>query len=194
MMIGACLLFFDPDWPRRALRLLRVPVARARMPSSGVRRGLTTAQRVTVGLLAAWFAVQILLPLRHFAYPGKVSWTEEGHQFAWHMKLRDKEGDSRFFATDPATGETWELDPSLWLTESQYFDMSEHPDKVLQFAHHLRDELALEGVPDAEIHAEVWASLNGREHQQLVDPRVDLAAEERTILGADWILPLETPL
>lgn len=194
MMIGACLLFFDASWPRRVLRLLRVQISQPRPSAGHARWRLTTAQRVTVGLLTAWFAVQVFLPLRHFAYPGKVSWTEEGHQFAWHMKLRDKEGVSRFFATDPATGESWELYPSLYLMEWQYWEMSEHPDKVLQFAHHLRDQLALEGYPDIEIRAQVIASLNGREMQPLVDPDVDLAAEPRTIFGADWIEPLTEPL
>jgi hypothetical protein len=193
MMIGACLLFFDASWPRRVLRLLRVQIPQPRL-SGGARGGLTAMQSVTVGLLVAWFAVQVFLPLRHFAYPGKVSWTEEGHQFAWHMKLRDKEGESRFFATDPATGDSWEVDPSLYLMEWQYWEMSEHPDKVLQFSHHLRDQLALEGYPGLEIRAEVMASLNGREPQLLVDRDVDLAAEERTIFGYDWIRPLEKPL
>ena len=70
---------------------------------STVRRPLSRARWVVVGLLAAYFAVQVLAPLRHFAYPGNVSWTEEGHQFAWHMKLRDKEADARFFVTDGQT-------------------------------------------------------------------------------------------
>jgi len=33
-----------------------------------------------------------LVPLRHLLYPGYVSWNEQGHRFAWQMKLRDKEG------------------------------------------------------------------------------------------------------
>jgi hypothetical protein len=41
-------------------------------------------------LLAAWLVLQIVLPLRHLMIPGEVSWTEEGHRFSWHMKLRDK--------------------------------------------------------------------------------------------------------
>ena len=29
-------------------------------------------------------------------YPGDVAWTEEGHRFAWHMRLKDKVGAARF--------------------------------------------------------------------------------------------------
>jgi hypothetical protein len=38
----------------------------------------------------------------------------------------------------------------------------------------------------------VLVSLNGREPQLLIDPSVDLAAEERSLAPARWILPLET--
>jgi hypothetical protein len=37
-------------------------------------------------------------------------------------------------------------------------------------------------------------SLNGREPQLLIDPNVDLAKEEVSLLPARWILPLTTPL
>jgi vitamin K-dependent gamma-carboxylase len=194
LMIGCCLLFFDPDWPRRLLGYARLGRARIPRPDWSPPTRLSTLQRVTVGLLIAWFAVQIAVPLRHWAYPGNVSWTEEGHQFSWHMKLRDKEGYARFFATDPATDETWELDPMLWLTEWQYWKMAERPDMVLHFVHHMRDDLARQGYPGVEIRAHVLASLNGRQPQELVDPDVDLAAEPRTITGSDWIVPLRTPL
>jgi len=41
----------------------------------------------------------------------------------------------------------------------------------------------------------VKASLNGREYQQLIDPNVDLASEERPVFSLpEWIIPLKTPL
>ena len=61
--------------------------------------------------VAAWVAIQLLVPLRHFFYPGNVSWTEEGHRFAWHMKLRSKRGVCTYHVTDPVSGRTWEIDP-----------------------------------------------------------------------------------
>jgi hypothetical protein len=38
------------------------------------------------------------------------------------------------------------------------------------------------------------ASLNGRQPQLLIDPNVDLAKEQVSLLPARWILPLTTPL
>jgi hypothetical protein len=37
-------------------------------------------------------------------------------------------------------------------------------------------------------------SLNGREPQLLIDPNVDLAKEEMSLLPTRWIIPLTTPL
>ena len=54
------------------------------------------------------------MPLRHYAYPGNVSWTEEGHQFSWRMMLRDKYTEHiEFIAFSPKTGETWKIDPMM---------------------------------------------------------------------------------
>ena len=60
---------------------------------------------------------------------------------------------------------------------------------LLQFAHILADEYReRQGVP-IEVRAEVWASLNGRIPQLLVDPEVNLARVERTLRPASWIMP-----
>jgi vitamin K-dependent gamma-carboxylase len=100
-MIAGTLLFFDPDWPRRVWRALRLP--------EGTRRPYhppsLTRQRIILTVLALFVGIQIFLPLRHFLIPGNASWTEEGHRFAWHMKLRSKSADIVFWLTDPATGE-----------------------------------------------------------------------------------------
>ena len=102
------------------------------------------------------------MPLRHYLYPGEVSWTEEGHRFAWHMKLRSKSATARFFATDAVQQETWEVDPRGYLTRRQLDKMASRPDMLLQFSHHLAHELRQHGHAPVEIRARVTASLNGR--------------------------------
>ena len=123
------------------------------------------------------------------------AWTEEGHRFAWHMKLRDKDADSTFFLTDPSSGETWEVNPHDYLISRQYRKMSARPYLLLQFAHHLAELERQKGRERIEVRAEVWASLNGRESQLLVDPDVDLAVQPQTLFASSpWILPLVQPL
>jgi vitamin K-dependent gamma-carboxylase len=191
MMIAGTAMFFPPSWPRTLLGLGR---SRTRRSTATRIRPLTRAQRVTIGVLAGYLAIQVLVPLRHFLYPGNVSWTEEGHRFSWHMKLRDKEATAEFTATDPVTGQSWEIDPMHTVNEDQYDEMAARPDMILQLSHHFADQLRAQGYERIQIRARVTASLNGRRPQLLIDPEVDLAAVPRTLLPADWIVPLRQPL
>lgn len=150
---------------------------------------------ILVGLLGLYFAVQLLVPLRHHLYPGNVSWKDEGHRFSWHMKLRDKQAEGRFVAVDPASGDAEVIRPwEYGLTVEQEYAMLNEPDMILQFAHHVEEELREEGREDVEIRALAAVSLNGRDPQLLIDPAVDLADQRRTLAPVDWILPLDEPL
>ncbi len=212
-MIAATLLFFPPSWPRIAARLkvgeLFSPAAWSRTgrqtqpPRERWRNGLQSVpgtfslgpgKAAVLGLLALYLAVQLLVPLRHHLYPGNVNWTEEGHRFAWHMKLRDKEALERFVAVDPANETATVIRTQDYIDLDQAADMSTRPDMILQLSHHIADDLRENGNEDVEVRALVAASLNGREPQMLIDPGADLATERRTLAPADWIEPLEGPL
>ncbi len=199
LALGTALLFFPPDWPRfRWLRARRRPprqpvVASWPTPPRGWR--LRPAQSALLGVLGVYLALQILMPLRHFAIPGNVSWTEEGHRFSWHMKLRDKDADAQFEIV-AADGSRSLVDPSQYLTGWQYQEMSSRPDMIVQFARHVKEEAVPPGLGDVEVRALVAASLNGRDEQTLIEPEVDVSEVElQGLLGhADWVVPLRTPL
>jgi hypothetical protein len=186
-MLAATWILFPPAWPRLGRWL---SLAQSIRPQLAPLAPLSSLQRLTVALLAAYLSWQIAMPLRHFLYPGNVHWTEEGHRFSWHMKLRSKRGTARFFATEPSRGVSWEVDPRLFLTPRQLHNMSTRPDMLLQFAHHVARELRLQGKGDVEVRGRVLVSLNGRPPQPILDPAIDLAAEPRTLWPASWILPL----
>jgi hypothetical protein len=207
LMLGALLIFFPPDLPRRFARSF---MSSGEMlpdvePSAGPARTETTAERsscpslvasqkLVVGLLVAYLAVQLCLPLRHYLYPGNVSWTEEGHNFAWHMKLRTKTGEAVFTVTHPRSGQTWTIKPEDYLESRQVMKLTTKPDMILLFSHYLAAEKQREGYDNVEVRARVMASLNGRQPQLLIDPDVDLAKEQVSLLPARWIVPLTTPL
>lgn len=155
---------------------------------------LRARQWIVVSLLGVFLAVQLLVPLRHFLYPGNVNWTQEGHRFSWHMMLRTTKGVATFHATDPESGRTWTIDPMDHLSVRQTVHVVMYPDMALQFSHGLADSFRAEGYEQIEVRANVMASLNGRESQHLIDPTVDLAAQPRTLAPSTWILPLEKPL
>ncbi len=72
MMLSAP-LFFDPSWPAAALWGDGVP---PRSDRAATGQG-TELSRVGLLLLALYASAQLLLPLRHFLYPGNTLWTEE---------------------------------------------------------------------------------------------------------------------
>ena len=197
-MIAATALFFAPDWPRRMLGLSQGPLERLKTKSThgegAYSASLHRRQYATMGLLGIYLAVQLLVPLRHYLYPGNVSWTEEGHRFAWHMKLRHKTVRALFLVTDPVGNMKWVVEPGEYLTPWQERKMSVRPDLILQFSHHIANEMRKQGYEHVEVRAKVWVSLNGRKPQLLIDPRVDLAAQPRTLMPAPWITRLEDPL
>lgn len=151
-------------------------------------------QWLLLGFIAIWLAFQLLFPLRHLLYPGSPSWTEEGHRFAWQMKLRDKKAKAVFFVHDPASGREWRALPNHYLLAHQARKVGTRPDMILQFAHYLAHLWSQErGIDGVEVRARVCASLNGRKPVLLIDPDRDLARIERSLRHADWVLPLEQP-
>lgn len=201
LMLGALLIFFSPDLPRRFARAFMSPgeaFPEAERESTAVIprpfSSLHTRQKLVIGLLAVYFAVQIVLPLRHYVYPGDVNWTEEGHNFSWHMKLRTKGGEAVFTVTHPSSGQTWTIKPGDYLESHQLTKVITKPDLIIQFSHYLAEEKRREGYDNVEVRARTMVSLNGRQPQLLIDPTVDLAKEQVGLLPKWWIVPLTTPL
>ena len=194
-MLAATLLFFDPSWPRDVVQWIRGrngatsrnTGALETLPATEDRRGLS----LPMALAGVYLVLQFAIPMRHLLYPGNVNWTEEGHRFSWHMKLRSKDASGRFDAYDPATGQSWRVHPRDYLSRIQIDEMMTRPDMIRQFARHVADVAMEKQGRRIQVRARIMASLNGREEKLLVDPNVDLAAVEGSLLHESWILPLE---
>jgi vitamin K-dependent gamma-carboxylase len=188
-MLAALVLFPRPDWPRRLLGQQHADTRRGRRaattPSQPVQLG--RGQLALLALLHVYLLVQLALPLRHWLYPGDVNWTEEGHRFAWRMKLRDKDVDFVMLATDPRSGERWAVEPRDYLTNRQYSKMVARPDMIHQFAHYVADLHEREAGVRPQIQVRAFASLNDRPAEDLIDTNVDLAAQPWTLGPASWI-------
>lgn len=180
LMLAMLPIFLDPDWPRRLLGV--APVASI---------GSTATPRWLFVVLHLFIAVQLIVPLRHWLYPGPVRWTEEGHRFSWRMMLRTKRSQLALRVTDPTAQRSWTINPANDLSSVQLRELETYPDLVLQYVHFHRDRLRREGVADAAIHVDWMCSLNGRRPRPLADPDVDLAGVERSLAPASWILPLD---
>lgn len=208
-MIAGTLLFFAPSWPREALARVwsfgRALVPRRAAPSLATLqiapsiplpapRRPGRLETAVLGLLALHVAFQLLFPFRHWLYPGDVAWNEEGHRFAWRMKLRDKSHTVTYYAVVPGTSTFWQLQPREFVRRWQESEMDGRPDMVLQLVHYMKQRLAEQGYPDVQIYVRALTSLNGRQRADLIDPTVDLTTKQRTFWPADWLLPLHEPL
>lgn len=191
-MIAATTLFFNPDWPKRFLSIISFKRVQFRKPD--FTNVSFKQNKAVLWCLVAFVGLQVHLPLRHLLIPGNVHWTEEGHKYAWHMKLRSKSGTTRFTVKNKATGESLRVDLDGYLQGWQENKMDGNPPMIWKFAQFLKKEYLQMGI-EVEVYADARASLNGREFQPIIDPAVDLAVQRKPFFGhSDWILPLTVPL
>lgn len=198
-------LYFGPSWPRRILNWISDRWAKAR---TRLQAWQEQVERTTPNPQGFWQAepawrpslrlafvmlilIHAFLPLRHWLYPGDVAWTEEGHRYAWRMMLRSKRGRGHFIVKDLQSGEEERIRPRSELLPKQARKMWTHPDMIMQYAHHLRDQALAEGR-EVAIFAHVKVKLNDGKYHPYVDSERDLAQEEWSIIRpSDWILPEE---
>lgn len=148
MTLGAT-LFFAP-WPRVELR-----------------RPLRWA-------FAAYACLQIVIPLRHFAYGGNVLWDEAGMRFSWKVMVREKNGSVTYLVASPSRGRRVYVSPHDYLTWRQANEMSGQPDLIAQLARHIGEDYKTRGWDDVEVRVDARVSLNGRQPRVLIDPTIDL--------------------
>lgn len=199
LAFGTTLMFLSPSWPRRALARFHrwfpqhvEPAERGALrDAEDTRRSSAARQRVTMALLGVYFLVQLALPLRQFLYEGDPKWHEYGQRWAWRMMAGGKTGHADFVVRDPATGETWNVDPAEYLNPRQLRKLAGDPDCMIQFSHFLAQEFAARGYENVEVRANTAVSFNGRPEQPLVDPTVDLAKQQRSVTLPNWVLSLK---
>jgi len=189
VMLCAVTIFFDPAWPRQALRWIGARAMAAPPAFSGKEPRRLPGWGLA--LLGGHLVLQVLLPLRFALYPGAVNWTEEGFRFAWRVMLVEKSGQVEFevFTSEPKR--RFYIFPRQDLTPLQYKMMSTQPDMIHEYALHLAERYERQGYRGVRVHAHAWAAMNGRPSQRLIDPGADLASLPRSLQPQSWIWPLE---
>lgn len=183
LMLGAIVLFYEPE----ALK------------SKWFKRKETSdppaikPNQTLVFILACYFLIQIILPVRHWFYQGNVHWTEEGHRLSWHMMLRAKTGNIYFKVRDKDAQTDVLIDPiNEGLNLHQKRVMSKSPDMIWQFSRFLQEKYKKQGKNNIEIYAYTSVSLNGRSFQPLIDKNLDLLKVDWELFShANWILPMK---
>lgn len=193
VMLVAATVFFPAEWPRHWLRRLSAFMAgRLRRVQIVTRRQDTTAfenppravsgchARLLLPALGLYAAVQLALPLRSFFYTEPPGWTGTGFNCAWRVMIAEKTGYVEFYAFDLATGRRWKLPLKNYLTPRQETMMAQDPDLIRVMARRLAADLKGQGYAQIEIHADAFATLNGRPSQRLIDPEDNLANPDLT--------------
>ena len=185
MMIGLTTIFFIAEWPRK---LVPAFMRRGDPHAAGSTQLSFALRGAAFGILSAFVVLQLLWPARAALYPGNVLWTEEAANFSWRMMLREKKGEARMIVVADQKVDTVQFDDMLRVWQVQ--PVATRPFLTLQFAHFLADHYRRQGYADVKVYADSWMAMNGRPRQQMIDPRIDLAAEPKSALPARWILPL----
>ena len=197
VMLVAATVFFSADWPRRLL--LRFCQWRAgpfnniserihslAVSKTGERPLPWRTQPAILSALAIYAAIQLALPLRSFFCTIPPGWSYAGFNCAWRVMIVEKTGYVEFNAFDPGSNRHWRVPIEDYLTPRQEALMAQDPDLIRAMARHLAADLRRHGFKKIEIHADAFATLNGRPSQRLIDPKVDLASH----VPNGWILPM----
>ncbi len=191
IMIGATLIFFSKDFHLSIISgLRRIFNIKENLKIESTPTANKTNSLI-MGVLSVFFLIQLIIPFRYLAYPGNLYWTEQGYRFSWRVMLMEKAGYAIFHIYDPANQRTWEINNYDFLTSNQEKMMSTQPDMILQFAHYLDAHLQEEGIKNPKITAEVYATLNGRVSQLLIDPTIDLTKINDSFAHKNWVLELD---
>ena len=184
LMLAATTLVYLPTEGTSRLRFWKL----SDQPNETNEPNDTTAHRIPgwlTTLLCGFVALQLVIPFRHFLYPGDVAFTREGHYFSWRMKLNIRRVDIRL-AVHYEDGTQEQVNLWEWVTHPQSIRMRS-TDQLLQLARLIREHKEDETKMRAEVRGTVTAALNGREPSVLVSDDVDLSRQPRGVLPASWI-------
>ncbi len=182
LMIGLTAFFFPPE-------TIRGIFFKKKSKVYPMRKKLSNTWTY---VLAVYFLIQILLPLRHHLFEGNVGFTEEGHRLSWRMMLRSKSSTVKFYVEDKKTGERQRLLLTKYLSRDQRSALGGQPDMIWQLAQRIKKENEELGK-DVAVFVSAKVSLNGHPRKPLIDENVDIAAVPwESLAHSDWILTDKT--
>ena len=136
-------------------------------------------------MLYGFLSLQLLLPFRHFLYPGDVAFSREGHCFSWRMKLNDRKYSLKLFVHH-ADGRVTPVKMSEWVTLAQQKGFR-NLDQIQQLARAIRIHHEAIDKRPVQVKGTAVVTINRREPFDLIREDVDLSRTPRTLLPASWI-------
>ena len=192
LMIAAVFIFFSGDFHERVIASAKKLICSLSgwNLTNRINRATLTLPRLSIWVVTMVLGLQLLIPLRGFAYPGNIFWTEQGYRFSWRVMLMEKTGYANFKVVDGLTGQFFYVQNDDFLTAFQEKEMSTQADFIIEYAHMLEAHFVSQGHQNIEIYVESYASLNGRRSQPFIDPTVDLTELKNSLWNKDYITPI----
>lgn len=184
MLAATTLLYLPADWVAR----LRFWKPLNESADGVVAPRFASWVKPAVCAFVIW---QLVMPFRHFLYPGHVAFTREGHPFSWRMKLNIRRVKMQL-AVFYEDGSQEPVDLWNWLTHPQSRRVRS-TDQILQLAETIREHKETETQMRAEVRGTITVALNGRDPIVLVNDTFDLSRQSRSLAAADWIERPEIP-
>ena len=189
VMIACTTVFFTDEWHIKAWS--RLPWPSVQVPASGAKGKQVVWSTTQVCLVWVFLGVQLAFPWRSLAYDGSMFWHESGYRFGWRVMLMEKAGWATYYIQN-SEGEEREFPVGDFLTPNQEKMMATQPDLILATAKHIQEIWNDAKGEHVRVRAEVWASLNGRRSQLLIDPFVDLTTLQNDWSQRTFVLPLDS--
>ena len=198
IMIVASLIFFDSKTHQNILNKITIIInyitvlflfklrKRVILINTPIKRN-----KLNLNIVAIFFALQVLLPLRYSLYPGELFWNEEGYRFSWRVMLIEKRGYSNFKIVDSISKKYFYVQNDDFLTSYQEKQMSFQPDFILEYAHYLGDHFKSQGHENLQVFVDSHVALNGRSSTRFVNPEVDLYSQKESFQHKTWVIPFK---
>jgi len=186
-MLSSIVLFLEPDTPRKFYHnicLKIFPKKNFYIPDKPKFQNISSSMIVFFMIYAA---IQLIIPLRPYLYPGVSSWNRDGKRFSWHLMNDNYLGKIIVYYTPPKNKSCLLLQPfNGW----QAWMMSGDPGMIQQYVQYLNNQLIHCGINNPKIFIDAKVALNGRDYFPLIDPNVNLAGKTYSFWKkANWIKP-----
>ena len=147
------------------------------------------SNKIIVSIIAIYFVIQLILPLRHWFIIDPVLWTEEGHRLSWRMMLRSKSGYQKFTVVDTKTQKKEIINLNDYLSKKQQSAITTKPDMIWQFSQRIKKQYTKKGK-DVAVYVKGKVSVNGKSYQPLVNDTIDIASVKwNHFKHNEWLIP-----
>ncbi|TJY37746.1 HTTM domain-containing protein [Pontimicrobium aquaticum] len=182
MSIALCVFFFDPKLIRRVFLKTLKPIEQK-------DKLLIKKPNLIKWILASYFIIQLVLPLRHWMIKDDVLWTEEGHRLSWRMMLRARQGIISFKVIDKSTNKTIPIRLEDYLSPKQQRNFATKPDMIWQFSQLIKRRFKIVNR-DVKVFVDCKVKVNAQPFKPFINPEVDLASVKwNAFKHSSWILP-----